>query len=421
MKKLFYLILAAVTLTLAACGDGNNPEDPNGENTGKFKLTITDVNQTFITVEVVPSDPNMYYHVGKMKSAQFLQRPLIYAKTTLPTGIWPEDLYQSTHSVTFNNLDTGTEYAIFVCEVGEGYEIIGDVEYILVSTDHADVPGSEGSLSGKFSVSETKRVYFSKGNLQYKASADTWRFAENQYNYIGTANKNISSTYTGWIDLFGWGATGWNKRYPYSGTGTEADNNFGSNSDAALTGTNYDWGYYCQISNGGNKRRLWRTLTDTEWTYLLYDRPNAAQRVTIGQVNNVHGLIILPDEWQKPGEVDFLLFDATVWNANKYTEEQWKAMEKAGAVFLPAAGKRTQITIYHLGQIESITDNAIEDCNSKAYYWTATSATDDCINQAKHFFFDVNGKNKPSKEWSTSRIVKYCGLSVRLVQDVKQQ
>lgn len=66
--------------------------------------------------------------------------------------------------------------------------------------------GSEGQ--GVFSVSADKQVSFSKGNLQYQASTNTWRFAENQTDYIGNSNSNISATYDGWIDLFGWGTSG---------------------------------------------------------------------------------------------------------------------------------------------------------------------------------------------------------------------
>lgn len=74
------------------------------------------------------------------------------------------------------------------------------------------------SYKGAFSVSPNKLVYFSKGNLQYQASTNTWRFAENQWDYVGDAtegnvymddvkcnNSYISQTYNGWIDLFGWG------------------------------------------------------------------------------------------------------------------------------------------------------------------------------------------------------------------------
>ena len=45
----------------------------------------------------------------------------------------------------------------------------------------------QGALNGVFSVSPTKKVVFSKGNLQYRASTNTWRFAEHQYDIIGEA------------------------------------------------------------------------------------------------------------------------------------------------------------------------------------------------------------------------------------------
>ena len=74
-----------------------------------------------------------------------------------------------------------------------------------------------GSINGLFSVSADKQVYFSQGNLQYQASTNTWRFAERQIDYVGlNSNGNVyeggvqcdnalmSSTYSGWIDLFGW-------------------------------------------------------------------------------------------------------------------------------------------------------------------------------------------------------------------------
>lgn len=76
----------------------------------------------------------------------------------------------------------------------------------------------EGALTGLFSVSAGKQVYFSRGNLQYQAQFDNWRFAENQYDYVGNSragnvdyafdksdNARIARTYDGWIDLFGWG------------------------------------------------------------------------------------------------------------------------------------------------------------------------------------------------------------------------
>ena len=66
-----------------------------------------------------------------------------------------------------------------------------------------------------FSVSDEQQIYFSRGNLQYQASTSTWRFAEHQYDIIGEDNVNRSSTYSGWIDLFAWGTSGYGEKEPY--------------------------------------------------------------------------------------------------------------------------------------------------------------------------------------------------------------
>ena len=91
---------------------------------------------------------------------------------------------------------------------------------------------TEGALRGKFAISATDTVAFSRGNLQYQPSTSTWRFAENQWDFVGTANARIRSyqystegwvwTYKGWLDLFGWG-TGNN---PTASTSTNS--NYGS-------------------------------------------------------------------------------------------------------------------------------------------------------------------------------------------------
>ncbi|MBR1517808.1 MAG: hypothetical protein IJ620_06700 [Bacteroidales bacterium] len=89
-----------------------------------------------------------------------------------------------------------------------------DTLHLTVSTTPTPVAGcscsvaSSGALPGKFSVSTTQKVKFSQGNLQYQASTNTWRFAQCQKQYMDTNNKHVSSTYTGWIDLFCWGTSG---------------------------------------------------------------------------------------------------------------------------------------------------------------------------------------------------------------------
>ena len=171
---------------------------------------------------------------------------------------------------------------------------------------------------GPFSVSPTTKVMFSPGNLQYQASTKTWRFAEHQWDYIGADNQNISDSYSGWIDLFGWG-TGNNPIF------LSTDNNDFS--------TFTDWGVNA-ISNGGNEANMWRTLTKDEWEYLINDRPNAKALYGLGYANGRYGCILLPDEWKLPAGLSFTGKNDT------YTSDEWSVMEAAGAVFLPAAGFR---------------------------------------------------------------------------------
>ena len=202
-----------------------------------------------------------------------------------------------------------------------------------------------GALPGEFSVSATKKVRFSKGNLQYQASTKTWRFAEHQYDYIGDNNKNISSTYTGWIDLFGWGTSGYNGKDPYMISFLATD--YG-NGERNIAGTNYDWGDYNAISNGGNQPGLWRTLTSDEWKYLFSSRTNYNKLWSYATVNGIKGVVLLPDSWSLPSGVTFTAASKD-FGTNVYTVAQWTKMENAGAVFLPAAGYRVGTSMYYVG------------------------------------------------------------------------
>ena len=216
-----------------------------------------------------------------------------------------------------------------------------------------------GALPGLFSVSATQQVHFSQGNLQYQASTDTWRFAEHQYDYVGSANSNISSTYTGWIDLFGWGTSGWNSGavcyQPWSTSISNSDYYPGGSSSNGLTDAyaEADWAWHNAISNGGNATHQWRTLTTSEWSYLLNSRTNASSKRGTGNINGVGGLIILPDSWTQPsGCPQFNPGFASSygdWTHNSYTLAQWAQMEAAGAVFLPATGFRYGSDVYYVG------------------------------------------------------------------------
>ena len=88
-------------------------------------------------------------------------------------------------------------------------KVVHDTVYIhdtvYVETDCGGEENTPSVGIGVFSVGEGKTVTFSPGNLQYHPANDEWRFAQSQLDYIGEANSNISDTYNGWLDLFGWG------------------------------------------------------------------------------------------------------------------------------------------------------------------------------------------------------------------------
>lgn len=195
---------------------------------------------------------------------------------------------------------------------------------------------------GRFSVGENSQVVFAQGNLQYNAYAGTFRFAPEQYDLIGIDNSHVASNYSGWIDLMGWGTSGYGTSYPYLSTIVEGD--YGPASGDIAT-THYDWGVHNAIENAGTAG-TWRTLTNSEWYYLLYTR-TATKRfakvaMTVGGTP-VNGLVLFPDNY------DFS--DGLVCNqanlgyngqdgSNVLTMSLWQQMEAEGAVFLPAAGYR---------------------------------------------------------------------------------
>ncbi len=247
-------------------------------------------------------------------------------------------------------------------------------------------------LSGAFSVSANKQVKFSKGNLQYKASTKIWRFAENQYDMIGEENLRISETNIYWMDLFCWGTSGYNSKYPYM-TSTLVPDYYADN----ISNTDYDWGVYNAISNGGNEKGLWRTLTSEEWQYLFINRKNAPKKYAPGTVNNVHGLIILPDRWRKPRGL-FITHMAKDWTTNNYSTTDWIKMEVAGAVFLPAAGWRLGSNSMHINDVGSLGIY----CSSSYYF----------CNYRLGIF--LSEKSIQADFQTDCR----CGYSVRLVQDL---
>ena len=278
--------------------------------------------------------------------------------------------------------------------------------FAIVPFNIADEVLPEGAISGVFSVSDNARVRFSQGNLQYQASTGTWRFATNQWDYVGDAthgnvyengvkcnNALIGENYSGWIDLFGWGANGYNGREPWTNTRTNTD--YGDEMPNNLL-ENYDWGRNT-IENGGNagNTQLWYTLLGPQWRYLLVDRTvNGGQGLGYSfshvTINNVAGIILYHD--------NFFL-------QSSYNERTDLTEVPDGCVFLPYAGLRTPPS--------STVAFRIDECGSKANYWLGTYST----RNSNPLQVLMTNTSNPSQ--STTSTNKYLGMSVRLVQNAQ--
>ena len=296
------------------------------------------------------------------------------------------------------NLNSGT-YTYQVSTVYNGVESPKSNSVQATIAPQAPV----GAINGLFSVSATQKVWFSQGNLQYKASNGTWRFASNQYDYIGNANSQISSYYSGWIDLFGWGTSGWNCGNTYYRPWNSNNSNgslYGPYGQNSLTGSyaNSDWGYYNSISNGGNTTHQWRALTLSEWNYVFNKRSTTSGiRYAKAKVNNVNGVILLPDDWN----ANYYSLNSTnqssaSFSSNVISSLIWiNSLEAHGAVFLPAAGDRYGTLVYDVG--------------SKGYYWSASSGGTNNNIACRIGFSDDSLE-------TNSAYQRYNGQSVRLVR-----
>lgn len=275
----------------------------------------------------------------------------------------------------------------------------------------------DGAIKGLFSVSANKQVYFSRGNLQYNPKFKLWQFAYPQYSMLHTGwtgDSNVSSeytsTYNGWIDMFGWATSGTYHgaicHFPYSTDQTDSKYYAYGNVSYNLydrTGA-ADWG--CNsISNGGEQTGLWRTPTHSEWNYLLNSRSTSSGlRFAKGSINSIYGLIILPDNWDSSIYPLSNTNNNTSSYSNTISATEWASIFEAnGAVFLPATGWRDYI-------------NVIQSYDYYGYYWAS-----DII-----YIPNLQGGDRPeclmltNKSLYTTSRSRHYGSSVRLIQDKAQ-
>ena len=245
-----------------------------------------------------------------------------------------------------------------------------------------------------FSISPTKKVYFSRGNLIYRAYDNTWSVTDQQFSFVGddtagnvygnngslnqkSSNTKISSTYQGWIDLFGWG--------------TGSNPTLSSVNDADYK-TFVDWSV-----NTINKEGTydWRTPSAYELEYILSKRDKAGQLRGLATVFGVKGYVLLPDDWVANSEVSFTP-DPSSFDINNYTVARWQKLEAKGAVFLPIAGFRDGKTVSLINMVPR--------------YWTSTKNDGEDLARTLYFGYSevsaLGGENC------------HKGLPVRLICDM---
>ena len=258
-----------------------------------------------------------------------------------------------------------------------------------------------------FKVASGTKVVFAPGNLQYNAvttvgSSTHWRFASNQYTRIGNNNSNISSSYDGWIDLFGWGTSGNNNKHPYMTSQTNTDYGNGARN---ISGTNYDWGVKNAIYNPKTQNtdpaNTWRIPTSAEWKYVFDTRTtNSGKRYAKAKVANIPGIILVPDNWSTSTYTLNNYNKADVgFTTNDISAFDWVTLEDAGCVFLPAAGRRVGTTIGAVGEEGPYWSGTDYSSGAGAYdLWFSKSNTTGSVLPEDHYF-------------------RYRGASVRLVKN----
>ena len=343
---------------------------PSRENyeTGRTAYNATLLNKCalvkFDVTSVVPNLATCLKGMNNKVTVNFADNSFAYSQDdegiiTLPAGegekwgiLLPQNVVVDTEANSSDGIWTGSCGCI---------PAIAENDYLTEGIT-VEITHPTGSVNSLFTINAYgAQVRFSKGNMQYIGSAGNgddnntgayWKFADHQWDYLGTTTGQNSDSKTVDRDLFGWG-TGCLYLMPPWSTGTvDADyfaygNRFYSLYDSDGSA---DWGYNA-ISNGGNTINSgWRTLKDYEWSYVFNTRSTTSGiRWAFGIVNGINGVILLPDDWI-PSIYTLNDPNGGDYPSNTITAEDWvNVLEANGAVFLPAADSRVGTMVQGVG------------------------------------------------------------------------
>lgn len=202
-----------------------------------------------------------------------------------------------------------------------------------------------------FSVSDTRTVFFSQGNLWYDGGPQRFCFETNQaeapFYFLGHH-----------LSLFYW-SKDWLRSVQFYWLDFDASEHMTLFADRGMTFV----GQY-----------FWRTLSSQEWSYLFnLDKNDTKRKGKIKYGVNVRGggncVVLLPDDWDEN-----ILSLETFASTNSYDLASWSKMEKAGAVCLPTAGRRKSLLPISMVGYQGPADDdntTVEEWRSDGYYWTS--------------------------------------------------
>lgn len=386
MKKLCSLVICVMALLFAGCKPNASVETGAASDITTESVVLHGV----VNVDISQYDDVEFGMMVSVDKAELNARDGEMYKAKL--------LIDKDFELTLEGLSPDTKY--YYC----AWVFLNNMQYEFGSIKDFETEAHNSSnpsnTAKAFSVSDSKQVTFSKGNLQYTQSTDTWSFASTQWEVIGTDNViggSVSSdpkygddkygtALADKVDLFGWSTSA--THFGVSTSTDYYDDYYGSF---------VDWG---TNKIGSDAPNTWRTLTSNEWEYLLNNRPNASSLKGVAQVNGVNGLILLPDNWTCPSGITFKSGFHSDYGVDFYaayqtfTAAEWSKLEAAGVVFLPASG-------YLFG-------SSVSNVQNKGLYWSATESSS---NRAYSLNFD-------SVEAGMYNYTRGIGQSVRLVKDL---
>ena len=321
---------------------------------------------------------------------------------------------------------------------------------------------TSGNELSVFSVSDTKQVYFSRGNL--KASfhthsyADGWSFHDTQFDEVAVPNLDADGNV-----IFGHQqspTSGTHPNDPVYNTGVEFDINgqeycdrftWGYFSEINQTETDYldvkedlsktavvakDWG--CVFTETSPEGGNWRTLSADEWIYLFNGATTGTSSTVRGDkrflrviltdylINpdnanakeSLYGVFVFPDKYAGSLSGSYS-FNSLTGNPAQivYGSADMNAMIDAGAVFLPCVGYRDGQYYYDYWYYS----NGYKKGGGYGYYWSSTHV-DNTTTLAKALKLVLGWTASSGTVWATpvlsvNDVHRKGAYSVRLVWD----